>query len=135
MVKSRSAGVGPTLCVEFAGWHGKAWLAFDHDNIWAKDPAPATCAKMQELAGRLRATVQVYAHRRRDPPGGEPGEGVTGADRPLLSSLLARIVAGGAGVLGLYLVLAAESGWTQLAGIFLTTFGAYYCIACQPEPH
>ncbi|WP_434034950.1 hypothetical protein [Cupriavidus sp. a3] len=117
----------PTLCVEFAGWHGKAWLAFDHGNVWA----PTTCATMQELASRLRATVQGYAHQRRDPPGGEPGEGVTGADRPRLSSMPARVAAGGAGVLGMCLALVAESGWAQLAGVFLTTFGAYYCITCH----
>jgi len=49
--------------------------------------------------------------------------------------MLARIAAGGAGVLGLCLALVAESGWVQLAGVFLTTFGVYYCVACQPRPH
>ncbi|QYY33766.1 hypothetical protein K2O51_33495 (plasmid) [Cupriavidus pinatubonensis] len=121
---------------EFIGVEGGAWFAFDRGNIVIREPAPGLHRKILEVPTQLGATVQTYAGERWDLPARMPGAPEVSAApdgrRSWGVAIPRRTAAAGMGVLGLCLSLVADSGWWEIAGIFVSTFGLYQFMAGFP---
>jgi len=66
-------------------------------------------------------------------PDGHEADAARGGEPTASEERLWQTAAAGSGALGLGLALATTSGWLQLAGIFMSTFGIYHFIGRPPQ--